>query len=424
MRNEITFNYYRYKDFDGSYTKAIKKLIESLYRSLSLNKNKKMNECLKQIVINCLIKGEFHISRNRDKYINSYISFSILISLLDKLEEEGYIKQEKGVWSSNKKASKETVINATKKLINLFLKGYLNLEKISKLEPKELIQLKTHTKENKSNKQVKYEDTRMISRMRNQLKKYNSFIANQEIKMYVENIEVKSEFKDYMLNLEKAGIIKINNLNNLIDISMVYNSLHRVFNNNSFKQGGRFYGASYQSFGKNKTGLKLRPYIKINENKVVCLDYSGLHINMLYNKKGLEYKGDPYMISGIPREYLKIAALVMLNAKSKKDANGALQKKLRKITGKSHKTKYIIDAFILKHSIISEYFCSNIGIKLQNIDSKIMNHILNDLTKQKIVALCVHDEVIVEEANEHLTRKLMNKYYKKIMNVCFNPIIK
>ena len=63
-----------------------------------------------------------------------------------------------------------------------------------------------------------------------------------------------------------------------VDFSKKY--VRRIFNQGSFKKGGRFYGGFWQ-----KIPREYRKFIRINYKEVVELDYSGLHINMLYAMK-------------------------------------------------------------------------------------------------------------------------------------------
>lgn len=75
-------------------------------------------------------------------------------------------------------------------------------------------------------------------------------------------------------------------------MNFVINSkkLYRVFNNNSFDQGGRFYGAFYQTMPKD-----LRKDILINGEPTVELDYAAHHVRIPYHLEGVDYREDPYL---------------------------------------------------------------------------------------------------------------------------------
>ena len=91
--------------------------------------------------------------------------------------------------------------------------------------------------------------------------------------------------------------------------------MHRVFNRGSkdFDKGGRFYGAYYQGMPS-----KFRKNIYIDGKKTVELDYSGLHIRMLYHQLGLEFNEDPYAIGdGSQRNEYKLVSLISINAQKR-----------------------------------------------------------------------------------------------------------
>jgi hypothetical protein len=78
--------------------------------------------------------------------------------------------------------------------------------------------------------------------------------------------------------------------------------LHRVFNR-SFKFGGRFYGAFWQSLAAKEDPEKpdkpvLRPHLTINGEPTVELDYGSCHARMLAAELGVDLGEDPYAIGG------------------------------------------------------------------------------------------------------------------------------
>ena len=60
--------------------------------------------------------------------------------------------------------------------------------------------------------------------------------------------------------------------------------VRRIFNNGSWLDGGRFYGSWWQRIPK-----KWRERIRIDMSPVVEIDYSGLHIVILYALRGIDY---------------------------------------------------------------------------------------------------------------------------------------
>ena len=201
--------------------------------------------------------------------------------------------------------------------------------------------------------------------------------------------------------------------------------LHRVFNrgDQSLKFGGRFYGSFYQGISK-----EIRQYIQINGNDTVELDYSGLHIRMLYDQLKIACPGDPYAIDdGVRRSKeeadeirnaYKLVALISVNAK-KRGAHIAVRDALSdggfKCARNLNTVIRMKELFKDQHKPIEKYLFSGIGIELQNTDSHIIEDVLKVLYDKGIIGLPIHDSVIIEKEHEALLYELMmEKYFERI----------
>ncbi|MGD9733721.1 MAG: hypothetical protein AB7U45_16220 [Desulfamplus sp.] len=199
--------------------------------------------------------------------------------------------------------------------------------------------------------------------------------------------------------------------------------LHRVFNRGSldFDKGGRAYGAWYQGVSGN-----IRNHILINANETVEVDYSGLHIRMLYHDLGLEFHDDPYKIGdGSLRDAYKIVSLVSINAEPRGShiaVRDALADNGFEIAEDLQAVIQMMDEFKEYHAPIKEFLFSGVGVDLQNKDSNIMEEILMELHHRGIVGLPIHDSVIVEAQHERLLKELMIQTYRKFMD--FEPVLK
>ncbi|UCF84273.1 MAG: hypothetical protein JSV50_01165 [Desulfobacteraceae bacterium] len=204
-----------------------------------------------------------------------------------------------------------------------------------------------------------------------------------------------------------------------------YQYLHRVFNNESFKLGGRFYGAFHLELPK-----ELRSHIEINNEPTVELDFSALHIRMLYHLEGIDYRQDPYTAvcdSEEERKIYKLVQLIAINSESEKKAVKAIRDQLRKndiIFDLSNKSILrCLGKFRKFHYPIAKYLNTGVGLKLQNLDSRIADIILKAMTSNEIPCLPVHDSYIVRETDMNFLLEVMKKSYERIMNG-FSPIIK
>ncbi|MGR5070441.1 hypothetical protein [Vibrio alfacsensis] len=98
--------------------------------------------------------------------------------------------------------------------------------------------------------------------------------------------------------------------------------LHRVFNLKKLDLGGRFYGSDHQSLLKSE-----RKQLLIDGQPTVEPDFKSLHPCMLYAWEGIQLdplQDDPYTVDGFPRDMVKLAMLVLVNAKRPQDVATAI----------------------------------------------------------------------------------------------------
>ena len=217
--------------------------------------------------------------------------------------------------------------------------------------------------------------------------------------------------------LREIGIKKL-------DLRLAYEYLHRVYNRESFKLGGRAYGALHQSIPKH-----LRAYIQINGQPTVELDYSAYHIRMLYHQKGIDYRDDPYEVcEGTDmRDTYKAVGLIAINGDEQEPRKvyGAIRDELKNrgkpLPAGEKPLVRLVNRFRDVHPLIAEYLYKDMGVHLMNKDSKIMNTILMKLMDKGILGLSVYDSVIVAEQHQDYLNQVMFEEYEKEMG--FKPKI-
>jgi len=201
--------------------------------------------------------------------------------------------------------------------------------------------------------------------------------------------------------------------------------LHRIFNLN-FTHGGRFYGAGHQQLSRN-----LRKLILIDNEPTVELDYSGMHLRMLYHMDGKEmsYK-DPYSYAGGDgeiRNILKILALVLINNRGSDESTiRATQQSLQEdgINVPEGVCQHdLLTGLKNAHNQISHYFNTGIGLELQYRDSCIAERVMLAMAADGIKCLPVHDSFIVKSKHEGRLREAMITTYRSEMGG-FRPVIK
>jgi hypothetical protein len=148
----------------------------------------------------------------------------------------------------------------------------------------------------------------------------------------------------------------------------------------------------------------------INSEPVAEIDYSALHITMLYNEAGIRLDRPPYEIDGFERKDVKLGINISFNAKTKPATIAALADKLGK--GRGHAAK-VVDAILSHHSPIEQAFCSDAGIRLMRKDSDIILTAQDSLRAKGVACLPVHDSMIVPAKDKDLAMEAMTMAFDR-----------
>jgi hypothetical protein len=303
-------------------------------------------------------------------------------------------------------------------------------------EEPDKMEVRKSKKERKKKPVLEYVDTPETIRMRGVLIKYNALLN----KSYLDVFSLEEPY--FQMTVKRAGkepkVVRyyIDGRNHFV---------RRIFNNGSWELGGRFYGGWWQQIRK-----ELRPDIMINDNPVVEIDFTAMHIALLQAavtekpepdivvvkdnepQQGSEFfqrfiaprlansnneidaADDPYTLnkSIFPakncfdqRKVVKQLALMAINAKSRKSAFSAFRSSqakgdpLKKMT--NDELSQLLDAFIEKQPELEPFLCTGKGLELMYLDSCIAESVIEQLTDKSIPVLCVHDSFIVADKQKH-----------------------
>lgn len=199
----------------------------------------------------------------------------------------------------------------------------------------------------------------------------------------------------------------------------------RIFNRD-WEHGGRLARSEAMIL---KGRRYARSFIKIGGADVAELDYSGMHLRMLYHLIGRDMKSDPYVLfpkqSADMRKIAKKVNLVCINALDKSKALYAIKKELEKKGLRLPRGLTISDVmqrFMEVHAPIQEYFFSGVGLLLMCHESHIARSIMDYFSKRGIPCLPIHDSFVVPAEYEDELHMMMIKAYKWEMGK-FNPVI-
>ena len=357
------------------------------------------------------------VSFNKSEYkagsrYNALHISSKIIDIIKELERLGLIELHLGFKDRRPRGrGRLTRIRPLEKLTSHFQKATFSAFEINTHEACESVILKVGEKEN--SKEVEYEDTEETIRMRSFLTEYNQLLRDT-------HIDCCSMDKAYQTRWDR----KTKRFKKVVRINQQNKFTRRIFARGSWSLGGRFYGGWWQNVSR-----ELRQDIRINGERTIEVDYSGTHITYLYALKGINYfqeiGDDPYELV-IPeiddpkksRWLVKNLVLMTLNAKSEHEAFDALQEEANKNKSKAPQVRLdyrflgeVLKRIKLKHPLISDAFCSDEGVRLQNLDGQITERVLQYFMDMGVAALSIHDSFVVpERLSDHLRDAMMEAW--------------
>jgi len=416
-----------------------------------VQRDRNQKTCLKVILLNlyaCHASDPtryIRYSRSNRSWIKRYniqgLSAEQVRIMVDRLRDLGYVTDKLGEWKFYEEDRRQSRMRATDKLVARF-----NDSDVSPLMVVQHPQAETIILKDKKKKLTGYEETDETRMMRAQMQTINGILSKTLINMYMSDDDLtdlnqrllagKLPWRNgYLPDLEDEE--EDDDLRQVIDFSR--KSLSRVFNNGSFREGGRLYSAWWQGVPQ-----RYRKYIRINRMNTIEVDFSAMHINLIYWLQGVPVPdGDLYTLDGYPegtRGVVKQCLLTLINAKNRpkdmssirehingvrirmKTVNGMRVKVAKKMHNDDRiilppgvKIEEIITAFEEKHAAISDdWFFSGKGVKLQYWDSQIAIEILLALAKEGVPALPLHDSFIVSYPQERGLRSVMAEAFHKV----------
>jgi hypothetical protein len=194
--------------------------------------------------------------------------------------------------------------------------------------------------------------------------------------------------------------------------------LRRIFNNGSFDQGGRLYGGFWQRM----TSEERAEHIRINQDAVVECDYGQMSLLLLYAEAGAQDQipeGDLYDLStyGIPQECRPGTKKTLQAIINSPTLPTRLPRGARKYIPSRISLKDILLAIQNKHSKIYPLMTSNIGMQLFSKESDILVAVLLALKEKGIVALPIHDAVLVADEDKEIAREVMRDVFRDITGI-------
>ena len=234
----------------------------------------------------------------------------------------------------------------------------------------------------------------------------NSIAAYKEYEEDEATLALRQQMTDLNAWLSTADITC-----NLPQVDPAQRRLRRIFNNADFAQGGRLYGGFWQAMSSDER----QEHILIEDDWCVELDYGQMSLAILYGLTGTKPpEGDLYDLSAecIPTDYRKGIKKVIQALINSSKAPTKMPKGVRKLIPSRYNIKDILEAVARKHPTIYPQMTSGIGMQLFRKESDILVDVLLTLKTQGIVALPIHDAVVVRDDNSDKTEAVMKDIFR------------
>ena len=383
-----------YKFSDHSEIKSISEKIiaeiqrQNIFQNFSKKSQYKVRDYVKTLLCNFFVAFRTNkcvsIPRTKSYYSDhnnfafSLISYEIFIFCVDFLTAKKYIAEKKGykAFGDNTKG-KTSKYWALPILYSQF--NTLDFSDIFTAKEKEII-------------------------MKDQNKNRVNFKGNSETKILRNKLQSTNELYQ-QFDLRTV-------LNEQRTTTRLFPRLTAIYNNCSFSDGGRLYCLPYRGeINYQQLNKEERSRITINLADTVELDFSTLHLSMLYAQRNIELLSDPYSFD-CNRNIAKKTILVLINAETEYSALKALEKQFENTID----FKPIIAGAKQYHTPIADCFGSGIGIKLQNYDAKIAVNVISHFAEKGVPCLPIHDSFIIQKRYKQQLKDVMISAYKSLFN--------
>ena len=250
---------------------------------------------------------------------------------------------------------------------------------------------------------VPYEEDKDTEQWRINLSEINECFSRHLLDLRIKDSEIEALQDRLLSDSEKEPI------------DLTKKLLVRIFINNSFGEGGRFYRGWWQNVPS-----EYRPFITINTKSTQEHDYSQLNPNMIYSLYNHELGSeDAYsrVIGPEHRDVVKEAFNAMFQA------NTSLESKPRgiNIDEIGMTWKELRQAILNAHKPIKDLFFTGLGNKLQFEDSIMAENVMLQFARMDYPALPVHDSFIMHHAfgnhgelEEAMRRAFHNRFHRDI----------
>lgn len=197
------------------------------------------------------------------------------------------------------------------------------------------------------------------------------------------------------------------------DVDVGDRFLRRIFNNGSFELGGRLFGGFWQRASSEDRLESLF----FEDHPAVALDFAQMAARSAYSEVGAEPpKGDLYEVSGLEghRDGVKrvLNALLASDGVPRRFPQGT-----RKLFSRKWKFADVLSLISARHPRIQHLFGTGLALRLMYLESRLLMAILGRLRELKVVALPIHDCLLVSQEHSAVAKQVMEEAFKELLGL-------
>jgi hypothetical protein len=344
------------------------------------------------------VKGVI-LPRGKDTFRGQRYGYQITLKVVSILEELNWIRS--NIAPAGMDSEKASELVASKRLVRMFNRiGMVWTERIYDHSP-EVVIVRDRDDFLDERFTLPTPETAAVKLMRAEIHDINRWTLRHAIFPYLPDAVLTG-----LIRGKGKTIVNFNNI-----------TYRRIFARGQLDKGGRLFGGWWQQIPS-----ELRPYIRIDDEPTVELDFGATIVTLLYGYRGLMVPNEPYDLGINPegdlrkRSAIKKYIAALLNAtgsyqlpKEEYALLGVTRAKLRKLVEQKH--HQIVDAF-----------GSGIGLDLMCLDSQIALLVKKTLFNQSVPVLGIHDGFITQSRHERLLYDTMMESFKHVSGTY--PVIK
>ena len=369
-------------------------------------------------------------SRTPRDYTHRPVTYRRLMRIVQTLEGDGLIESDVGEWGGNRSGVRSRM-RSLPLLMGLFQEHRVRPSMVETTRPARLVQVR-----DSDGNEISLSDDAEI-RAEIDLMSANLVQINQALHRAFVGLHISDDERHRLAERMSAREPPWH-----IDFSRKY--LHRIFNNSSLNEGGRFYGGWWQNIPR-----EYRKHIHIGHEGGIPqyaaeIDYSAIHPAIAYASAGLRLDFDPYEVEptsgtlnegtrGNVRKVAKMALNAMINAPSRTSAARAITSKLvlkrdreQVRTGEPFlpegcpPVNELIGLLLMKNEPIADIMCTGYGTRLMNVEARIAEiTMLKMIDEAGAVVLPLHDSFLVHRSYRHiLDRNMRDSFFEETGQRC------